>query len=274
MSKASNQADTRIQSWLERWQQWIAVLVSTLLHLLFFLLMMLSSRINMTPPQGTAGGSRMVVDFIGATPPQPTRTPPTKPAASKPAAKAPAKSRIQSTLVTQAEDPVPPDAPDDAAQDQVLAQAQAPAATPPPTTQRRPHIWGQPPGMLQEDLAPENAGLARSPSTDRGRRNDASNGAPSMEVGGYQVYYDLLSETRLRAWRDQGMTEIFLPLPGTRRFMVCPLETALRRESGPCRLLEPDSPELKAIGDAREGINMQKVYRQGEEVWSGPGPYR
>jgi hypothetical protein len=128
--------------------------------------------------------------------------------------------------------------------------------------------------MLPEDLAPENAGLARSAAIDTGRRNDASTGAPSMEVGGYQVYYDQRSETRLRAWRDQGMTEIFLPLPGTRRYMVCPLETALKRESGPCRLLEPDSPELKTIGDAREVINMQKVYRLGEEVWSGPGPYR
>ncbi len=272
MSKASSLADARAEPWIERWQHWIAVLVSGLLHLLFLLLMMLSSQVTVTPPQGTAGGSRMVVDFIGATPPQPKHTPPAKPAASKPAAKTPAASRIQSTPVTQADDPVPPDAPDDATQDQ--AQSQAPAASPPPTPPRRPHIWGQPPGMLQEDLAPENAGLARSPSMDRGRRNDASNAAPSMEVGGYQVYYDLLSETRLRAWRDQGMTEIFLPLPGTRRYMVCPLETALRRESGPCRLLEPDDPELKNIGDAREGINMQKVYRLGEEVWSGPGPYR
>jgi hypothetical protein len=288
MSKASNQADSRVQSWLERWQHWIAVLVSALLHVLFLFLMMLSSRINVTPPQGTAGGSRMVVDFIGATPPQPKRTPPAKPAARKPAAKPPAASRLQSTLVTRADDPVPsdadapsdslaevptptpPDAPDDAAQD----QTDAPAAVPPPTPQRRPHIWGQPPGMLQEDHAPENAGLARSPAINRGRRSDASTAAPSMEAGGYQVYYDLLSESRLRTWRDQGMTELFLPLPGTRRYMICPLETALRRESGPCRLLEPDDPELKNIGDAREGINMQKVYRQGEEVWSGPGPYR
>lgn len=95
-----------------------------------------------------------------------------------------------------------------------------------------------------------------------------------MEVGSYQVYYDLRSEPRLRAWREQGMTELFLPLPGTQRYMVCPLETALRRESGPCRLLEPDSPELEKIGDAREVIDMQKVYRRGELVWSGPGPYR
>ena len=89
MSKASSKADTRVESWLERWQHWIAVLVSALLHLLFLFLMMLSSRIAMTPPQGTAGGSRMVVDFIGATPPQPERTTPAKPAARKSAAKRP-----------------------------------------------------------------------------------------------------------------------------------------------------------------------------------------
>ncbi len=128
--------------------------------------------------------------------------------------------------------------------------------------------------MLQENLAPVNAGLARRPTIERGRGNGASSADASMEVGGYQVYYDLLSETRLRAWRDQGMTELFIPLPGIRQYMVCPLETALRRESGPCRLLEPDSPELDAIGDAREAIIMQQVYRQGELVWRGPGPYR
>ena len=276
MSKASNQADTRTESRIERWQHWIAVLVSALLHLLFLFLMLLSSRINVTPPQGTAGGSRMVVDFIGATPPQPTPKSPARPAARKPAVKSPAKSRVQSTLVVQADDPLPPDA----ATSDSLMQVPTPTppdtvpAAPPPTPRRRPRIWGQPPGMLQENLAPENAGLARSPAIDRGRRNDASSAAPSMEVGGYQVYYDQRSETRLRAWRELGMTEIFLPLPGTRRYMVCPLETALKRESGPCRLLEPDDPELKTIGDAREVINMQKVYRLGEEVWSGPGPYR
>ena len=274
MSKASNPADTRAGPWLERWQHWIASIASALLHLLFLLLMLLSSRVPVTPPQGTAGGGRVVVDFIGATPPQPERLPPAKPATSKPARKAPAKSRIQSTLVTQTDDPVPPDAADEVPEEAAPDQAQAPAASPPPTPRRRPHVWGQPPGMLQENLAPENAGLARSPSNNRGRGNDASNAAPSMEVGGYQVYYEQRSEARLRAWRDQGMKEIFLPLPGTRRYMICPLETALKRESGPCRLLEPDDPELADIGDAREVINMQQVYRLGERVWSGPGPYR
>ena len=63
-------------------------------------------------------------------------------------------------------------------------------------------------------------------------------------------------------------------IDGEQRIDLITLETALKRESGPCRLIEPDSPELANIGDAREAINMQKVYRMGEVVWSGPGAYR
>lgn len=273
MSKASSRADARAERRSELLQRWIAVLASALLHLLLLLLATLSSPITVTKPQGadSDAGSRMDVEFIGVAPP-----PVSLAVASKPAATPPEASPIQTTLVTHADDPVPPEAPDDAAQD----PAPAPAASTPPTPptsevpQRRSHIWGQPPGMIQEDLAPVNAGRARSPSIKRGRGNGASSAEISMEVGGYEVYYDLISETRLRAWRDQGMTELFIPLPGTRRYMVCPLETTLRRESGPCRLLAPDSPELKTIGDAREAIIMQQVYRQGELVWRGPGPYR
>ena len=271
MSSASSTADPTAEARIERLQHWFAVLFSALLHLLLLLIALWSSPVTMTTPQGSAGGSRMAVEFMGATPPQPTQGPPTpaKPA-SETTKKAPPKSRVQSTPTPTADNPVPPEDQDDAEQGQV----QAPAATSPQLPQRRSRTWGQPPGMIQENLAPENAGLARSAATDRGRSNDASSATPSMEVDGYQVYYDLRSETRLRNWRDQGMTELFMPLPGTRRYMVCPLETALRRESGPCRLLEPDSPELAKIGDAREAINMQKVYRLGEEVWSGPGAYK
>jgi hypothetical protein len=270
MSKASSTADAKAESWTERWQHWIAVLSSALLHLLLLLLVMLTPPITVAPPQGAAaGGSRMAVDFIGATTPQPTLAPPVnKPPTPKTAKKKAPASRVQATRVVVAEDPLPPDEEDEA------TQARAPAAAPPPTPQRRPHIWGQPPGMLPQDTAPENAGLARSPSIDRGSGNNASGNDTSLEVGGYQVYYDLRNDIKLRAWRDQGMTEIFLPLPGIRQYMVCPLETALRRESGPCRLLEPNAPELKAIGDARDVIDMQKVYRRGELVWSGPGLYR
>ena len=269
MSHASNPADAGADARSERVQHWIALLASALLHVLFLCFALWTSAIKVTPPQGTAGGSRMAVEFIGASPPQPTQGPPTpaKPASTT-ASNAPAKSRVQTTPVPRADDTLPPEDADDA------AQAQAPAATSPQLPQPRSRTWGQPPGMLQENLAPQHAGLARSAATDRGRGNDTPSATPSMEVDGYQVYYDLRSERRLRAWRDQGMTELFMPLPGTRRYMVCPLETALRRESGPCRLLEPDSPELAAIGDAREAINMQKVYRLGEEVWSGPGAYK
>ncbi len=274
MSKASSRADAGADARIERLQHWFAALSSALLHLLFVLLAMWSSTTRVTTPQGADAGSRIAVDFIGQTPPSPSPA-----VAKKPAPTPPTASRVQTTRVTRADDPVPPNAADDAA----LDQADAPAETTPPMTpasppvqapRRRSHAWGQPPGMLQEDLAPENAGLARSPAINRGRRNDASRAEPNLEVGGYQVYYSLRSEARLRAWRDQGMTEIFLPLPGTRRYMICPLETALKRDSGPCRLLEPDDPELQAIGDAREVIDMQQVYRQGEPVWRGPGPYK
>ena len=56
--------------------------------------------------------------------------------------------------------------------------------------------------------------------------------------------------------------------------MVCPLEIARRRESGACRLLDPDDPEMSGIGDAREVISMHRVYRRGELVWRGPRAYR
>ena len=56
--------------------------------------------------------------------------------------------------------------------------------------------------------------------------------------------------------------------------MVCPLETALRRESSNCRMLAPEDPEMANIRDAREVIGFHRVYRRGEVVWRGPGPYR
>src|SRR3546814_3721726 len=46
--------------------------------------------------------------------------------------------------------------------------------------QRPAHTWGQPPGMLPEDLAPVNAGPARSRGTNRGRRNDAASSGTSL----------------------------------------------------------------------------------------------
>lgn len=264
MSKASRRTGPGTPDPAERLQTWTAALVTALLHGLLVLLVMLSPPITVTSPQeGGAAGSRLQVTYINEVPRLPSPAPPRE----QPAPVVPP-SRVQATPVEQAEasealqvvdippaPPVPPEVPEEAA--------------------RRPaHTWGQPPGMLPEDLAPVNAGPARSRSTNRGRRSDAPASGTSMEVGGYQVYYDLLDETRLRAWRDEGMTELFLPLPGTRRLMVCPLEIALHRDSGACRLVEPGDPELESIGDARDVITMQRVYRLGEVLWSGPGAYR
>ena len=97
--------------------------------------------------------------------------------------------------------------------------------------------------MRLEDLAPANRGPAQSAAVHRGQGNAAGTDGSSLELDGYQVYYELLSEARLRAWRDQGMTELFLPLPGTRRLMVCPLEIALRRGPAPAaRLIRTTGP--------------------------------
>ncbi len=128
--------------------------------------------------------------------------------------------------------------------------------------------------MLDEPADGAEDGMANTPTISQGRRNDRNNAQPSLDIGGFQVYYDVRSETQLRAWKEQGMQEIAIILPGTQQRMICPLDVALKRGSSKCRLLPPDSPELKSIGDAREVINMMEVYRQGEPVWRGPGPYR
>lgn len=261
---------------------WIAALVSALLHLLLVLLLLLASKPTVTTPQGAVSGGRMKVDFVGQ--PRESKAPPSPRPSPAPrrVQRRPAASPVRSTLVRQADQPVPP--PDAAAQPDSIAtpdtqddathsQTQAPAASAP--VERRPETWtGRPPGLLERDTAPNDEGMANSTAINRGSRNDAAAGAPSLDVGGYQVVYDLRSETLLRAWQGQGMKEISIPLPGTQYRMVCPLEIAIRRGSGKCRLLDPYSPEMQAIGDGREVINMVQVYRQGELVWRGPGPYR
>ncbi|MFC3716241.1 type II toxin-antitoxin system RelE/ParE family toxin [Luteimonas soli] len=276
MSNASRGAAPTAPDRTERTHAWIAALASALWHALLLLLLVLSPPITVTAPEaGGAAGSRLQVTYIddALRPPSPAPVPNPRPEPprERPAPARPA-SRVQATPVEQADDspalqvvdiPATPPEPES-----------PPSDVPEPAAQRPAHVWGQPPGMLPEDLAPANAGLARSPGTNRGRRNDTAASGTSLEVGGYQVYYDLLDETRLRAWHDEGMTELFLPLPGTQRLMVCPLETALHRESGACRLVEPDDPELAAIGDARDVITMHRVYRLGEVLWSGPGAYR
>src|SRR5690606_10129467 len=101
-----------------------------------------------------------------------------------------------------------PAASDSATPPSVAQPAPPPSAPAPPdvpdqATERPARLWGQPPGMRLEDLAPANAGPARSRATGSGRRHvDAASGT-GLEVDGYQVYYGLVDDTRLRTWRDQ-----------------------------------------------------------------------
>ena len=260
----------------ERWQSRIGMIASLLLHALLLSLLLLAPPIRNRSPAGGEPGGSLQVTYIDPSLQVPS---PARPAVARTPSRehrkpAPAATRVQATPVAQAEDPVPLQAVD-------VPDIPAPAPAPPPapdvpnrTTTRPAHVWGQPPGMLPRATAPVNTGPARRRAATRGNRAATAASGAGLEVGGYQVYYDLLDEARLRAWRDQGMTEVFLPLPGTRRLMVCPLETALRRDSGQCRLVEPDDPGLDAIGDARDVITMQRIYRLGDVLWSGPGAYR
>lgn len=286
MSDASRRADAGAPDRTVRLQRWTAALLTALLHVLLVLLVTLSPPVTVTVPQAAAAGSPMQVTYIddNLQPPPPVQPPARKAPTSKRPKPPRAAARVQTTLVTQANDPVPADAvdtpdrpttaPPDVPDAAAPREAPAPVANPPRPNPRRSPAWGQPPGMLPPDAATANAGPSRGLGREQGRRAGASSAGPDLEVDGYQVYYDLISDARLRAWRDRGMTELFLPLPGTRRLMVCPLEVALRRGSGKCRMVEPDADELKTIGDARDVLNMQRVYKLGDEVWSGPGPYK
>jgi hypothetical protein len=291
MSNTLRRGQAGTRSGIEGLHPWIAAVLCALLHLLVLLLLLLSPPVTLSTPQGSAPGSRVVeVNYIddprGAL--QVTDVPPSPPEPAPAEPPKPAASRLQATPVERAQDPLPPEATDtpDARSPSPRRRAspklpvpsrpeQARPPSPPQASARPGHVWGQPPGMLQENLAPVHAGPARSPAVEQGRRYDTSASAePRLEVGGYRVLYEPRGEPRLRAWRDQGMTEVFVPLPGVRQLMVCPLETVIRHESGPCRLVEPDDPALSLIGDAREVITMHQVYRRGELVWRGPGPYR
>lgn len=250
-------------------QRGTAVLVTVLLHLLLVLLVTRPPPITSASPQGEPNGSVMEVTLLDQTaPPAP---PEPVPAMRKPVAvKKPKASRpIQRPLTTpvvQATIPMPPEATDNA------DTSTAAPATPDDQADNTPFEFSA--RARTDDAARANAALAAKLGSRRGSNSEAPPAGPSMGVDGFHVYYELANEDRLRAWRKQGMTELFLPLPGTRRLMVCPLEIALRRGSGNCRMVEMDSPELNNVGDAREVIDIARVYQWGDMVWSGPGPYR
>ncbi len=286
MSEPAHPTNTGTEPRIDRLQPWLAALLSLLLHVLMVILLQLSTPPTVSSPQGAAaGGSRMRVNFVGESQPAHTTQAPPSPRPSE--APRPLRPRPtpapRSALVLQAENPQPPEAPPAPVQPPSVAEPEPPsteeaaASAPPPTTepQRHPERWtGRPPGMIEEDLAPENAGLSRSRAVSRGNQRDMAGSDGSMEIGGYQVYYDLRGENQARAWMAEGMTELSLPLPGTEYHMVCPLQVALERGASKCRLLHPSSPEMKDIGDARQVITIMSVYRRGEQVWRGPGPYR
>jgi len=277
-----------LKLWHERRDRWAAMAISALLHLLMLLLLLHSNPPVVSSPQGSSGGGRVKVDFVGEAPPstQPSKVPPQdKPNPAK-------RSQPKATTHRRSEDrkPIPearyiepPSEPEQEQQSQDQAQAPAvPAATPTPseTVPRRPQTWtGRPPGSLDRTTATDDYGRSAGQGNDTGRSMDRSAGAPAMEVGGYQIIYDLLSEEKLRAWMHtakevDGKKEISIPLPGTTYLMVCPAEVALRRGSSKCRMLQAGSPELQDIGDAREFVIVMYVYRYGELLWRGPGPYR
>ena len=267
----------------ERLQPWVAALSSVLLHLLVVLLLLHADPPVVSTPQGASNGGRVKVDFIGEAPPSPQATPappsPKPTDAPKPRPRPSAQRKVeQRKPVAEArfiEPPAEPEPEQAKAEDPPTQAAAQTASSPSGATQRQPRTWtGRPPGWLEKETAPDDDGRYQGPVNRNGSRNDMAIGEPAMQVGGYQIVYDLLRETQLRHWMEQGMKELSIPLPGTRYLMVCPAEVALRRESSKCRLLPPDSPELEAIGDAREVVTVMSVYRQGELVWRGPGPYR
>lgn len=276
MSRTTRQPVKRPSDRTERVHRWTAALATALVHTLLVLLVTQPpSPLVTSRPRGGASGSRMDVTLLDETPSPPPRDPAlaVRPPAPVTRPKAPrAIQRPPSPPVAQATVPAPPEA----------ADASTEPATPapePPEARRDTAEIGFPLRTRPNDAARANAALAAKLGSRRRPGDDESPAearpvGPNMDVDGFQVYYDLANETRLRAWRDQGMTELSLPMPGTRRIMVCPLEVALRRGSGPCRMVEMDSPELKSIGDAREVIRIQRVYQRGTVVWSGPGPYR
>ena len=224
--------------------------------------------ISTTTPSGRAGGSAMEVTLLDeARAPQPEPIPPVRkpvfPAKPKPPR---AVERPLPVPVVQATIPMPPVAPD--------TSTEPPAAAAPPNAANDAAEVEFTVHARRDDNARANAALAAKLRGNGGRSNAPEPAGPSIGVDGFHVYYELADENLLRAWRHQGMTELFLPLPGTRRLMVCPLEIALRRGSGNCRMVEMDSPELRNVGDAREVIDIARVYQWGEMVWSGPGAYR
>lgn len=284
MPAALNSPLDREDVYIKRNERSIASLVSLLVHVLFVAALLYSSKIELAQTESSsAGGARVKVDFLGdptdatpnpPVPPTGTRNPSERPKPLKPLVTTPVTSPVDTTRVTEAENPVAPDEtrPQPPASQQAIAPPQNHPPSSPPAW-RRSAQWGQPPGMLAQDTAPDNYG--RTVGTGQRQGNNQGNAAtPSMEVDGHQIYYDLRNELKVADWQAQGMKEVSFPLPGRRELMVCALEIVATRGSGGCRLMQPNDPALATIGDARDVVNVMRIYRRGELIWRGPGAYR
>ena len=270
-------------AFLDRWQSWIGALSSVLLHVLFLLILLHAAKSKLAPPSGGGmGGARVKMEFIGQ-PRQGEKRPPA-PAVDTPPAEEPQRPRppkrvspVQASRTAKADTPVssdekrpsPPDSDDTAGRQ---SRTRPPAGD--PAARRSTDPAGQAPGLLARETASTNNGYERGESRSEVPGPPAPGQEPRMSVDGHQIYYDVRSESRMLEWQAQGMTEASFPLPGRRELMVCALEILVRRGSGGCRLVQPDDPELPKIGDARKAVNVVRVYRRGELIWSGPGFYR
>jgi len=266
MSGTPSHAIDEPQDRTERVHRWTAALVTVLVHLLLVLLVMQPPTPMTMTSRGGSGGSRIDVTLIDQTlPPSPPEPVPVHKPPSPKKPKAPrVVKRPPPTPSVEGTEPMPPE----------VADTSDTSTAPPAEPRRETAVVDFPTHARPNDATEANAALAAKLGTNRGQNDEAAPAGPNMGTDGFHVYYDLANETLLRKWRNQGMTELFLPMPGTRRLMACPLEVALRRGYGECRMVEMDSPQLKVMGDAREVIDVRRVYQRGDMVWSGPGPYR
>ncbi|WP_448666792.1 hypothetical protein [Pseudoxanthomonas mexicana] len=211
----------REDRYIKRNERSIASLVSLLVHLLFVLALLYSSKLELAQTESSSsGGARVKVDFLGDTtqddtqppvPPTGAKTPRERPKPLKPLVTTPVTSPVDTTRVTEAENPVAPDEtqPQPPASQQAIAPPQNRPPSSPPAW-RRSAQWGQPPGMLAQDTAPDNYG--RTVGTGLRQGNNQGNAAtPSMEVDGHQNLLRPAQRTESRRLAGPGHEGSLLP---------------------------------------------------------------